>query len=501
MGSGSFLLSHRAVSRSSYLSFTLAVVVAAAFVAGCGGSAGGSSGTGPTLSGYTAVTVLATSTANARLSDFVMSIEGVTLTSQSGKTVVLLSAPLYHEFIHLNGSPEPLVFTSIPQDVYTSATVTISDGEFTCMAKDPSSSLLEVARYSVRSIGPSDVTVTLPQPITVTGTSMGLLLNLLVSKSASFPSTCYTPGVASFSITPNFSITPVTISNQPTNSANGKVLSLHGQISSVTASSNLINVVGADGRAVDSPTWPFIVNSSTVFQGVTGISQLTAGMPVDMDVAIQQRGPMLATRVSVYDTDTTDLNIFTGPIYMLLASQPELEAYPQEQQGYLSQSAYYPSADDDISNAEFKISGALANLQSLPFTASFSAANMVPGQYASITTHVTYYMSGYPPAETVTLMPQTINGTVSAISTQGGFATYTVTLAPYDLFPVAANALYEVSRLTSPNTVVVYADSNAQKLTTNPIAVGSVVRFYGLVFNDNGTLRMDCAQINDGVAL
>ena len=27
----------------------------------------------------------------------------------------------------------------------------------------------------------------------------------------------------------------------------------------------------------------------------------------------------------------------------------------------------------------------------------------------------------------------------------------------------------------------------------------NVVRFYGLVFNDNGTLRMDCAEINDGV--
>jgi hypothetical protein len=46
---------------------------------------------------------------------------------------------------------------------------------------------------------------------------------------------------------------------------------------------------------------------------------------------------------------------------------------------------------------------------------------------------------------------------------------------------------------------VVYADSNTQQLNTNPVAVGSVVRFYGLVFNDNGTLRMDCAQINDGV--
>jgi hypothetical protein len=29
--------------------------------------------------------------------------------------------------------------------------------------------------------------------------------------------------------------------------------------------------------------------------------------------------------------------------------------------------------------------------------------------------------------------------------------------------------------------------------------VGSVVRFNGLLFNDNGTLRMDVAQVNDGV--
>jgi len=32
------------------------------------------------------------------------------------------------------------------------------------------------------------------------------------------------------------------------------------------------------------------------------------------------------------------------------------------------------------------------------------------------------------------------------------------------------------------------------------LAPGATFRFYGLVFNDNGTLRMDCAQVNDGVA-
>jgi len=36
-------------------------------------------------------------------------------------------------------------------------------------------------------------------------------------------------------------------------------------------------------------------------------------------------------------------------------------------------------------------------------------------------------------------------------------------------------------------------------LNSSAVAVGSVVRFYGLLFNDSGTLRMDCAQVNDGV--
>ncbi len=99
----------------------------------------------------------------------------------------------------------------------------------------------------------------------------------------------------------------------------------------------------------------------------------------------------------------------------------------------------------------------------------------------------------------MTLVPQTINGTVSAISTTGNFATYTVTLAPYDLFPQFAVQPGQTTLLTSPNTVVVYTDSNTQMLNSSKVSVGGLSRFYGLVFNDNGTLRMDCAQINDGV--
>ena len=41
---------------------------------------------------------------------------------------------------------------------------------------------------------------------------------------------------------------------------------------------------------------------------------------------------------------------------------------------------------------------------------------------------------------------------------------------------------------------MVYVDSNTQMLNSGTIGIGSVMRFNGLVFNDNGTLRMDCTR-------
>jgi hypothetical protein len=185
------------------------------------------------------------------------------------------------------------------------------------------------------------------------------------------------------------------------------------------------------------------------------------------------------------------------------APTQEFSIVGREQQGYLDANAYYDdSMPFSFGTAVFQTSAQLTNIQSLPFSASFNAVNMVAGQDVYLTSHALSAASGHLPipATTITLIPQTINGTISAIGSEGGFTTYAVTLAPYDLFPALALQPDQSAELTNPNTVVVYADSSAQMLNTTPIAVGSVERFYGLVFNDNGTLRMDCAQIDNGVA-
>jgi hypothetical protein len=86
------------------------------------------------------------------------------------------------------------------------------------------------------------------------------------------------------------------------------------------------------------------------------------------------------------------------------------------------------------------------------------------------------------------------------VGTAGAFTTYTIALAPYDVFPQFAVQGGQTTLLTSPLQVVVYADQNTQMVNAESPAVGSALRFTGVIFNDNGTLRMDCTQVAGGVA-
>jgi len=482
-------------SRPALCSLFAVAGIAASLMTGCGSGGNGSGSTPVRLSGNTSVTLLISSTANDQLSQFNVDFSGISLTSQSGKTVSLLGGYENPEFIHLNGFAEPLVTVSVPQDTYTAATVTVPQGEFVCIGQDVSTNSTYTSAYSYIDQPSLQATVNLPSPITVSGDAMGLMLNLLVSKSETLGS-CYSTGAYDpYTITPTFNLTPVAYSSEPTNIENGRLTGLRGLVASVDAMGSSFTVTAADG-----PVWSVSSNSATAFQGIAGISTLVVGMPVDMDVVLQSDGLLMATRVEVSDTNQSDLTVASGPVEFVAASQPTMNALGRLAQGYLdSASGAQPFS---FGNAVFQTSGQIKNLPGLPFSASFMAANMVPGQNISITSHALTEQGGpvYVPAATVTLIPQTIDGTVSAVSSAGGFDIYTVALAAYDLMPDLAVQGGQNSLLTNPGTVVVYADSNTQMLNSGAIVVGSVLRFNGLLFNDNRTLRMDCAQVNDGVA-
>ena len=202
--------------------------------------------------------------------------------------------------------------------------------------------------------------------------------------------------------------------------------------------------------------------------------------------------------------DPAAINEISGPLLFVDSVAPVLTQYGRTELGTLvpdnGQNLYFDIPEFDFSKAAFNISGQLTNLQTLPFVPSFTGSNMVAGQNVSITSPTLSLVGGvYTPANTITLAPQAINATVVAAQPIGSFVDYTVSLASYDLFPTLANQQGQTTLLNNPSQVEVYVDSNTQKLNKQALAPGSTLRFYGLVFNDSGTLRMDCAQINDGV--
>lgn len=326
MKSASSLLRRLCLSHASSLILLSLVALLAAFTTSC--TSIGSTSNSPVLSGNTSVTVLVSSTANDQLPQFDVTFTTLALTNKAGKTVSLLSAQQGAEFIHVNGAAEPLVTVSVPQDIYTAATaettVGYGAGSFVCVSQ-PSTGELQISFFAGDAQPP---TVTLPSPITITGPAMGLLLDLEVSQSATF-SSCNLQ-VATFTITPRFSLTPFAISPQPDNVENGKATDIEGQISSVSTSGNAFSMVTADGAKLSLNT-----SGSTVYQGIPGFSALVAGMGVSMDEVIQPDGSLLATRIVVDDADPTNLSAASGPVLYVPASAPVINLLEREQPGLL----------------------------------------------------------------------------------------------------------------------------------------------------------------------
>jgi hypothetical protein len=484
------------------------ITLCTVLIAGCGAKTGSNSVSMPT--GNTNVTLLTTSTANDRLTEFNVGFNTIRLINQSGKEIDLLSANEHAEFIHLNGRAQPLLSVSVPEDTYISANATIGPTDFVCLggASGGRTASLEAAYGYTPD---ANIKIEVPAPIHVNGTSMALLLDLQVSQSASW-ATSYCGPTSSFSITPTFKL--VASSSTFANAAMTKAHGLDGLVVSVDSANRSFVVNAADGPLAgvdasgsyatwESAAWRINTTEATEFQGVSSLSGITIGMPVNLDATLQTDGSLLASRVAVADLDTSILSVFSGPLVKVMSSEPVLKAAGTEQYGYFStrNGSFLGATSFSFANADFKISDEISNVQQLPFVAKFDNTTMASGQTISITWHATGEQpdSGDIPAATIMLLPQTINGTVRSIASAGDFDIYTIRLAPYDLFPQFAVQLLQSTVLNDPSTVVVYADHNARLLNTQAISIGNPFRFRGAIFNDRGALKMDCVQINDGV--
>lgn len=481
-------------NRFQIVSASFALALFTLVLSACGGS--GIAPGGPIPGQSTNVTLLLESTANDLFSEFETQINSIALISKSGNTVQIYDAADDAEFVHLNGNAGILANVSIPQDVYTTAIIGCQGSYFLYVTFSSAQNTTEMVTDSYGTCGPTTSltdTITLAPPVTISGSNMVLSLSLNVAQSASYSG----PPGETYSISPSWGISPVSISATPTNQENGKLIGLFGDVVSVDSAGNSFvvqSLTGSSGPGLPGGggSFTFTTNASTVFQGATGLSAFANGMLVEMDATLQADGSLLATRVSVPDLAATSAMI--GPTLIVGNGSPNgtpgtsffILGVQQYQSPQPIIATYYLSDN----TTAFQISGQFSNVQSLPFTALFDISNIVDGQNIFVGSGPMSLNGGvYTHATSVTLMPQTINGTVSSMSVNGAFQVYTVDLAPYDL----------IAQVDGATSVVVYIDSSARMLNSMPISVGSVERFNGIIFNDSGTLRMDCAQISEGV--
>jgi hypothetical protein len=473
------------------------VYLAVIFAAGCGAS-----NSSPSPVGNTSVILLLTSTANDKLEDFLVTIASVSVTNEEGKAVTLYSnntnagiagLDVPAEFMHLNGVTEPLVTVSVPRGTYTSASVIAGYCSITDIWADSSGGIHdETEAETLCAQGTGNSTVNLTSPIIVDGSAMALSLNLQVSQSYTLSGTGTS---ATYTISPVFTFSAIPISSQPTNDENGKITGIDAQITSTNETGNSFVAQTADGISLTISS-----NSSTAYQGVPGFSAIATGMLVNLDTAIQADASLLATRIEV-DDPTAAVGVI-GPLMSPGEQTDEFTLAWLEGVGCVnSTSTLCGSVFQYDGNTVFGVSGQFSNLQNLPFTATFNNSNMLSGQMLSVYSPTALNQQSIQNAAIILLTPQTINATVTSISNTNGLAVYSVELAPYALIPtLQEQAGNPHPVINSPTSLVVYVDSNTRRLNSGPISVGSFLRFRGVIFYDNGTLRMDCQQINDGVA-
>lgn len=458
-------------------------------LAGCGSSGGPA---GP--AGTTQATLMITSTNNAQIPVFKMNLQGVSLVASDGTVVSLLLKPQTVELGSINGVARPLASVSIPQGSYASVNLSYGSSGFVVIDRSSGQGNIDIGNYPLSlpagmPSGPNasaTVKLTLTTPLVVTGSAMGLLLNVNIPKSVTYTpyfsgSSAMTGGNTTYS--PVYTLSGVTLAAQPSTMLDGMVEGVHGL---VTASAGGELAMTSDSGS----TLNFTTSSATTFAGVSGAAAPPAGSYVAVNAALQSDGTMLATLVQ---TEATTLAYdMVGPI-LEYTGQKYLETSSREQQG-----PNLPNGTGFIGNEiefsvppQFEIAwlGGTAPA-GLSFTPGLNVNAVAVGQNLA-TPIAALQVTGLvvPAASTVTLEAQTIDGTITGMSTANGQTSYQVSLFPNDLTAIFGTTA----------SFTVYTTAETHTITASALSVGSVGRFHGLLFNNGGTLSMVASVIEDGV--
>jgi len=349
--------------------------------------------------------------ANDQFIHFNMTIAQISLTNKAGETTTIFSTPTDVDFIPSNGDAAPFATVSVPQDVYTSAAVTVVLPRFSYVYMDSQGAITKSTDAYGNGYALSPPVVTLTSPIVMSGSTLGLTLNLQASQSGAIIGF---PNQTGYSITPTFTLTSFAIPAEATTPQEGKCIGIAGQVTAIDSGDYSMTVTLAGHPLTTGQSLTVTFSSATVFQGIGSASSLSVGTPVNMDIALQPDASYAATRIEVQDAAAT--NVASGQLEQVDPSLNYILSLATEQQGDLLSTKPvgmgYPYVYG--SSTKFETSARFPNLNTLPFTASFSSSPLAAGQMVSTGSQSISYAGGSDTLPTsLTLVPQTIDGAVT----------------------------------------------------------------------------------------
>ena len=257
----------------------------AGLMLGCGNYSGMTSGSSSAQAAPTAQTAPVTINMGDSALDSILALEvhisSITLTSDTGATVTVLTRPTEIELRHLAGTMQPLSLVNVPSGKYTQANISVDSAEITFL--NPAT-----GQPAEKELGSSaaPIIAKFASPLIVGASPATVNLDFNLPASVSIDAN----GNVTFSPTITATTTQVPASPQQQNEESGEV-EVSGAVVGTAANSFSVAV------AQSSQDLTFQVNSSTQFDGLGSLAALVKGMVVEVRAITQQDGTLLATKV------------------------------------------------------------------------------------------------------------------------------------------------------------------------------------------------------------
>lgn len=433
---------------------SVALVLTASLLAGCTAYGGAGMSSPPPGGGASAIMNISDAPAD-RVIVFEVTVNAVTFVRSDDAKYSVLAGAHRVEVTHLSGTAEPLSLPNLPQGIYKSVTVDLSDPEVVYIDNAGNKVVKELpsATFSIN--------VPLNPNVSIGNTPPVLTLDVDAAASVSIDSV-----TGNVTVNPALSIVQGQIGAQnEKDPEDGDFEHVIGQVTNVSANSFTISLAGSDAPVT------FQTNTSTEFEGANDTSALPLGSTLRVEGHALADGTVLATEVEVLSMNGTEVEgLITATTGSPVAT---FDVVVQDGTGGAMDESELGSTKTVTvgNNTRFRVDSGSINLGGLNLP-TFSASSLRKGQRVEVETESAQNGANFT-ADTVKLEQQSLVGAVTNASS-----------SQFSLM-VANDSAFNL--LTGKTTLTVFTPAGTEFKNGVAVTNGAVIRLRGLVFFDPAT--------------